>query len=119
VFDRYRIGFSRGEVPITAAAALCEALAIVTGSLKHSYIRAMWQVSQHSRKHNRPVVLESTLGALADIRDMGHAPAVCKALIGAEAMIRRLDSGKFPDCAALLEISTARNESISACRRIA
>lgn len=121
MFDRYNIGFTRGEIPApttpTAAQALYAASALATGLLKSAYIGAMWQVSQHSGKLGRPMVLESTLAALADIRDMGHTPAVVNALIAAEACIRRLDAGRFPDCAQLLEISIARTDSITACRR--
>lgn len=119
MFDRYNIGTSRGEVPAPITTALDAAKAILTGSLKHGYLRALWQISQHSGKLDRPMVLESILSFLADIRDMGHEPSVCKALIAAEVVLRRLDAGKIPDCASLMEISIARADSITACRRSA
>lgn len=122
MFDRYNIGFTRGEIPvpapITTRAAFAEAEAILTNSLKTAYLRVMWQLSQLSARNGRPFTLESVSAALADIRDMGHTPAVLAALIAGESLVSTLGSADpgLRTCD-LLAISIARTDSIKACAR--
>ena len=121
MFDKFNFGFSRGEIKrpsITAAAAIAEAQAILSEKLRSDYLRVMWQVSQHSTRLGRPFLLETVSSYLAEIRDLGHAPGICNALLAAESLVTNLtkpDSGVYTKD--LMAISAARSESISACAR--